>query len=173
LIAKQRDAGLLAKPPGKKIGATRDPISPPTLTEIGIDKHTADDACQTRCLPRYTDRFNRGDKGMADEASKLGLSPEHQQMILDALSEKWKEPRTCPVCRTDKWTLAGHLTTPVLLGVENSISLGGPTYPTISVICNNCGFIQQFNAIVLGVAKPPDSKETSSTSATEAKDVDK
>lgn len=45
MIASQKEAGLMAKPPGKKIGSNWDPISdepvalpPQTLAELGIDK---------------------------------------------------------------------------------------------------------------------------------------
>lgn len=45
MMAEQKATVGMAKPPGKKIGSQKDPISTaPTLADVGIDKHLADRA---------------------------------------------------------------------------------------------------------------------------------
>ena len=89
---------------------------------------------------------------MADDKDDSILTPKQLETILAKIQEKWKGPRSCPICTTDNWTLASHVTSPVrLAGSGGSFQLGGRAYPSMQVVCTNCGFVHHFNLVVLGL----------------------
>jgi hypothetical protein len=117
----------------------------------------------------YIGPKEKEEAGMAedDKQDKTEISLEEQKRILALIVKKWTRPRECPICAANKWFLAGHLTTPTRLsGLSSNMNLkSGPIYPAVSVVCSNCGFIHQFNAVALGVVS-----RASGSTAVEAKD---
>jgi hypothetical protein len=103
------------------------------------------------------------------EPDKTELSEEQKQIIIREIQAKWTGQRTCPICGTDSWVLAPHLTTPQrLAGTTGGLQIGGTAYPTAMLVCSNCGFVHHFNAVVLHVVAgeaapmqpvPPEKKE--------------
>jgi hypothetical protein len=83
------------------------------------------------------------------------LSQEQQDRIIRKIQQKWVGPHTCPICKTDKWTLTSHVTSPVRLnGLAGGMELGGQVFPTAMLMCNNCGYLLFFNLILMGVINP-------------------
>jgi predicted nucleic-acid-binding Zn-ribbon protein len=65
------------------------------------------------------------------------------------LSEKWTEPRRCPICATEEWEI-GDVSQLPLYGVTNRM------YPVIPVICKNCAYTILFQAIAVGAIPDED-----------------
>lgn len=86
---------------------------------------------------------------MAEETA--ALTGEQKKAIADKLNQLWQGAKQCPVCGQAQWTVGDHLVTPTTLGPNNSVMLGGLSYPQVMVISNACGYTMFFNAIVLGV----------------------
>ncbi len=85
------------------------------------------------------------------------LSNERKVQIINIL-EKRGATGPCPRCTESKFTLLdGYFSNQVRVDLEKAI-LGGPTVPTVVLICNNCGFISQHALGALGLM-PSLSKE--------------
>lgn len=80
------------------------------------------------------------------------FNKEKQEKAQKWLKEKWIN-RVCECCGQSNWTLAEDLVMPMNF-TGNKLSLGGPTYPQIMLICTNCGNSKIFNAILAGVISP-------------------
>lgn len=72
--------------------------------------------------------------------------------IVDALNRKGIRS-TCPFCGKNNWDAGNDLYSSVRIDEKGNINLGGPVVPMIQLICMDCGFIAQFNPIVLGLIK--------------------
>lgn len=95
---------------------------------------------------------------MTDDTKEKFFSKEKREIALKWIKEK--APRLdCECCGKGSWTLAEDLVTPTVLSKGGGIVLGGPTYPSIMIICNNCGNTKLFNAIVSGVITPKDAED--------------
>lgn len=81
------------------------------------------------------------------------LTAVQKQKAVDWLERSWKGKRTCPVCESNNWTIADHLVSPPITGVEGGTFLGGPSYPHVMLISGECGYVMMFNAIVLGIVE--------------------
>lgn len=81
------------------------------------------------------------------------LTPEQKQKAVDWLQRKWTGSQACPVCGTNNWTVADHLVSPPITGVGGGTFLGGPSYPHVMLISNECGYVMMFNAIILGIVE--------------------
>jgi hypothetical protein len=85
------------------------------------------------------------------ERDATGLTPEQKKAAQARLDAVWlKSARTCPICGSNQWQIADHLVTPVILQ-DNSLTLGGTSYPQVMVISPKCGYTMYFNAILLGI----------------------
>ena len=63
------------------------------------------------------------------------------------LNEKWKN-KICECCGASSWTLAADIvSTPIM---QESLVLGGPTYPYVIATCLNCSNTKFFNAVIAG-----------------------
>ena len=78
---------------------------------------------------------------MLDNEQKKKLSEELQ---------KRKHNLTCPMCQNKNFIMADGYFNNNMQGDLGGISLGGPSIPTIAIICNNCGFVSQHALGVLG-----------------------
>jgi hypothetical protein len=78
------------------------------------------------------------------------FSKEQKQKIVQKLVEKGAT-LPCPRCGRNHFTLIdGYLAHP-LQDELGGLVLGGPTLPSIVVICTNCGFMSQHALGVLGL----------------------
>jgi len=59
----------------------------------------------------------------------------------------------CPMCKNSDWSTFDCIVSPVQM-IGSEPNLYGRRYPTISIVCENCANVQQFNAIHMGLAKP-------------------
>ncbi|WP_139015778.1 hypothetical protein [Ensifer aridi] len=83
------------------------------------------------------------------------LTLEQRQQVERHLTSKAALVGKCPVCSQRNWGLLDHLLhVPIYHG--GSLVVGGPTYPHVGLICQNCGNTQLINAVVSGVLKNKD-----------------
>jgi hypothetical protein len=81
--------------------------------------------------------------------ANMKLTHKQQEKLKKFLNEKWSEP-CCTVCGKDTLEFSDTLFK------LNEVNPDGPLMgemPVIALVCNNCGNIILFNAIVLGVAR--------------------
>lgn len=58
----------------------------------------------------------------------------------------------CPVCKNSKFTLVDAYLVELLQDDFTSLTLGGgPSIPTVGILCNNCGYLMKFSIGVLGL----------------------
>lgn len=82
--------------------------------------------------------------------SKNKFDEETQKKALKWLDEKWPvERRSCDVCGAQHWSISTDFTTPVVF--DGGFHFGGRAYPTVGVICQNCGNTKYFNAVKMGL----------------------
>lgn len=60
-------------------------------------------------------------------------------------------PPHCPLCSQTQWTVApGYVLSPIQEQLGGLV-IGGPTIPTIPIICDNCGFVASIALGPLGL----------------------
>lgn len=57
---------------------------------------------------------------------------------------------TCPICKSSNWGSFGHIVAPMTYS-PGAFQIGGTSYPTVNLVCTNCGSIQAFSAVLLGL----------------------
>ena len=77
------------------------------------------------------------------------LPKEKQDQAIKWLNDKWKN-QICECCGGRDWTLNGHLTTPINFQ-QGAFHFGGMAYPSLGVVCKNCGNTKHFNAVAMGL----------------------
>ena len=78
------------------------------------------------------------------------LSDAQKKQIADALQRKGAA-RPCPRCGNNSWILAdGYFNNPIQVQV-GALVIGGPSIPSVVVVCSNCGFISQHALGALGL----------------------
>ncbi len=81
----------------------------------------------------------------------MPLDEETKNQFLAKLKEK-EVKGNCPMCGHNDWIMADELLGIPLTTPTGGISLG-PIIPAASLICANCGNIQSFSAVMLGLMK--------------------
>ena len=89
------------------------------------------------------------------------LTKEQKETINDWLVEKWGPDGECYVCKTSAWAIGKHLVTPTLFS-EKGFWAGGTAYPSVMIVCTNCGHTVHFNAITIGLLESNLEREASS-----------
>ena len=67
----------------------------------------------------------------------------------------------CPICHNKNFIIADGYFNSSIQGDVNGMTLGGPSIPSIGIICNKCGFISHHALGVLGLL--PNSIDSNST----------
>ncbi len=82
------------------------------------------------------------------------LSKDRKREISNKINEKLSANNIsirCPMCRNDKFVLADSYIRTDLQDDMTVTSFGGPSIPTIAIICNNCGFMSLHSLGILGL----------------------
>ena len=94
---------------------------------------------------------------------KRDLSEKVKTELIEAISRKISKLE-CPMCHTNNFTLSsGYSNIPIQFDL-NGIVIGGPSMPSIAIICNNCGFISNHALGVLGLL-PKNEEEKENTNS--------
>ena len=86
------------------------------------------------------------------------MKPEEKDQIIKALKDRIAE-QPCPRCGNEEFGLADGYFNQPLQDRIGGITLGGPTIPSVAVICNKCGFISQHALGALNLLPTPDKKK--------------
>ncbi len=79
------------------------------------------------------------------------LSAEQRQEIADKLSEAGVRA-TCPMCDAASWVLAdGYFNEPIQGSLRHGLVIGGPSIPSVAIVCSNCGFMSRHAIGALGL----------------------
>lgn len=74
-----------------------------------------------------------------------------KQKIVDALSER-KAAQPCARCNEKTFTLLeGYFNQSIQQNLTKGMVVGGPSIPSVVVVCNNCGYMSQHALGVLGL----------------------
>jgi hypothetical protein len=76
--------------------------------------------------------------------------------LIEFLAEKVQNP-ACPVCGTDDWVPGRELTK-----ISEYTPNANQFYPIVARTCFNCGLVQLFNAVIVGLL--PGRQQSESTS---------
>jgi len=90
---------------------------------------------------------------MPDEAGKL--TADEKQLVNDWIEKNASLDLKCPVCGDSNWLVGDHLVQPLTLSARMNLMLSGPGYPQVMLISQKCGHTIFFNAVVIGLVKPP------------------
>ena len=88
------------------------------------------------------------------------LSKEDKQVIISKILEIIPNIE-CPICHNKQFIIADGYFNSSIQGNLNGMSLGGPSIPSIGIICNRCGFISHHALGVLGLIPPPTEESVS------------
>ncbi len=78
----------------------------------------------------------------------MSLDPDQLQKVHEWLQKKCAL-MVCPCCNSTSWGV-GELGT-MLPIQDNNILFGGKCTPALPILCQNCGFIRLFSAIMIGL----------------------
>lgn len=91
----------------------------------------------------------------------MPFTDEQRRHIAAAISEKRSKgapPMVCPVCFTSNWTIGEGMVRLVIQDDPSEITLEGPSYPMVPLLCQNCGNTYLLNVFVLGIGELMDIK---------------
>ncbi|MCD7972344.1 MAG: hypothetical protein LUG18_06715 [Candidatus Azobacteroides sp.] len=78
------------------------------------------------------------------------LSNEQKKKIVEELAKR-TNGLTCPMCQNKSFIMSdGYFNNSMQADLRN-INIGGPSIPTIGIICNRCGFVSQHALGTLGL----------------------
>lgn len=81
------------------------------------------------------------------------LSVEDKQIIISKIQTIIPNLE-CPICHNRHFIIADGYFNSAIQGNLNGMILGGPSIPSIGLICNRCGFISHHALGVLGLMPP-------------------
>lgn len=78
------------------------------------------------------------------------MSAEQKDKIVKTLVDRGAT-KSCPRCGNDKFSLLdGYFNQPIQTDLKGMV-LGGPSIPSVVVVCNRCGFLSQHALGTLGL----------------------
>jgi len=82
------------------------------------------------------------------------LTEEKKAELIRVLSQrlaKCGKQSSCPMCGHAHFTIADAYLSNTLQADFKSVTLGGPSIPSLAIICTNCGFISQHSLGIIGL----------------------
>lgn len=81
----------------------------------------------------------------------MDMNEDQKKKVIKALQDKGAV-LPCPRCGNQNFTLIdGYFNQPLQKQLSNSLIIGGPSIPSVGVVCNKCGFIAHHAVGVLGL----------------------
>jgi hypothetical protein len=75
------------------------------------------------------------------------LTEEQMEKATQWFVERLGDEKGCPMCGNTKWHVGGF----VEIGQRLNLLSGGRAYPSVPLICINCGNTVLFNAVAMGL----------------------
>lgn len=88
-----------------------------------------------------------------NDVDKLKLTQDQRNQIANTLTEKGAR-HACPACGTNQWLVGEHILRGDIFS-SGTVLLGGPSYPLVFVVCQNCFFVRPHLAIPMGIVQEP------------------
>ncbi len=88
------------------------------------------------------------------------ITQEEKERIAHQLNERIAEFK-CPMCGNQHFIIADGYFCNILHDDMSRINLSGPNIPTISIVCNRCGFVSQHALGILGLM--PNNQQNNNT----------
>lgn len=80
------------------------------------------------------------------------ITPEEKERIAQELSRKFgARDVKCPMCGNNHFIIADGYFNTFMQNDLKQTNLGGPSIPSIPIICDNCGFISMHALGILGL----------------------
>lgn len=80
------------------------------------------------------------------------ISKEEKQKIISELNNRINSGNLkCPMCGNKHFIIADGYFNSIMQDSLDGIVLGGPSIPSIAIVCNKCGFISSHALGVLGL----------------------
>ena len=91
---------------------------------------------------------------------------EQKVKIVEELNKRIQNLQ-CPVCHSKEMMLSdGFYYHPINKEVSGNLVIGGPSIPTVAVICKNCGYFMEFAVGILGLLPKKEEKSIQSENKT-------
>ena len=88
------------------------------------------------------------------------ITPDEKERIAQELNKKFgAKDVKCPMCGNIHFIIADGYFNTFMQGDLGQTNLGGPSIPSIPVICNNCGFISMHALGILGLLPKQENTE--------------
>ena len=85
------------------------------------------------------------------------ISDEKKQEIIKALEERGAK-LPCPRCGNQSFTLIGGYFNQTIQTDLKGMALGGPSVPSVVVVCKRCGYLSQHALGVIGLLPKEEAK---------------
>jgi hypothetical protein len=89
------------------------------------------------------------------------FTDEKKKELIEVLDKRLKKRGTqlrCPMCSQPHFSIADAYIRNELQPDLKAVNLGGPSIPTIAIVCSNCGFLSQHAIGVLGLLSVEENK---------------
>lgn len=86
------------------------------------------------------------------------MNEEKKRQIANALSIRTGNI-VCPICHQSRYTLLDGYFVNVIQDKYQGMQLGGRLLPSVMLVCNNCGHLENFALGVLGLMEAEEKKE--------------
>lgn len=90
------------------------------------------------------------------------ISESQKKKIIEAL-EKRKARLPCPRCGNQSYSLLGGYFNQPIQTELGGLVIGGPSVPSVVVVCNQCGFMSQHALGALGLLPESESSKAGGT----------
>ena len=88
------------------------------------------------------------------------IGPSDKQKIIEKLNKKFNSQGIkCPMCGNNHFIIADGYFNSHLQDDLKNLSIGGPSIPSIPIICDKCGFISMHALGVLGLLPKQDTED--------------
>lgn len=82
----------------------------------------------------------------------MALTDEQKQKVVDWIDAKFPKGLTCPLCQSLDWLVSNDIVVPPVWQLHG-IDLTKPSVPVVPFSCKNCGHVEFFDAIAIGLIK--------------------
>lgn len=103
-------------------------------------------------MPVTTCRLRqRCDDSSLQEGTPFVFGPEERAKAGAWIDKHWTGSKQCPISGHNDWVVAPNVVQLLDLPPAGGLVVGGSVYPSVLVICNQCGYTITFNALKMGL----------------------
>lgn len=72
----------------------------------------------------------------------------NNEKLLSIINQRWRS-KLCPMCGQNTWNIDDTMVTPLTVGENKDIHIGGKIIPLITITCMHCGNTVFVNPLVI------------------------